>query len=443
VGISQNVIFNEADRIWRRNLILLGLVGILALMAAWLGGDVFILRRLRMLVAAADRLRTGDLSARTGVTSRTSEFNHLAAAFDEMAAALEQREAERQQTVADLEAQRGFLRQVIDIDPNFIFAKDRQGRFTLANQAVADAYGTTVENLLGKTDAEFNPSQAEVNHFQNDDLAVMDSLREKFIPEETITDAAGQVRWLQTVKRPLIGPDGQALQVLGVATDITERKRNEQTQSLLAESRERSRLAQELHDTVSQALGYLNVQIGRTTKLLAAGQIDEAQVTLHELKQVVGEVYTDVREEIFNLRANTYVGLNFLELLGKYIDKYHRFYDLDIQRVEETETALFDFPADVTPQLIRTIQEALINIRKHARVKQAVIRLRRQGGQVRIIIEDQGQGFDLGRVKEKATSFGLQIMRERVESVGGSLEIDTAPGQGTRIILSFNDMPDQ
>jgi signal transduction histidine kinase len=129
--------------------------------------------------------------------------------------------------------------------------------------------------------------------------------------------------------------------------------------------------------------------------------------------------------------------------LGKYIDKYHRFYDLDIQRVEETEPALFDFPADVTPQLIRTIQEALINIRKHARVKQAVIRLRRQGGQVRIIIEDQGQGFDLGRVKEKATSFGLQIMRERVESVGGSLEIDTAPGQGTRIILSFNDMPDQ
>jgi PAS domain S-box-containing protein len=128
----------------------------------------------------------------------------------------------------ELAAQRVFLRQIIDLNPSFIFAKDRAGRFTLVNQAIADNYGTSVEDLVGKTDADFNRSAAEVEHFRRDDLEVMDSRREKVIPEEVITDAAGRQRFLHTIKRPIIGPDGVANQVLGVATDITSLKRLEE-----------------------------------------------------------------------------------------------------------------------------------------------------------------------------------------------------------------------
>lgn len=117
-----------------------------------------------------------------------------------------------------------FLRQIIDINPNLVFVKDREGRFTLANKAVADVYGTTVENLIGKTDASFNGNPDEVEHFRQVDLKVMDTMQEQVISEERITDAAGQVRWLQTVKRPIEGEDGRVNHVLGVATDITERK---------------------------------------------------------------------------------------------------------------------------------------------------------------------------------------------------------------------------
>jgi PAS domain S-box-containing protein len=126
-----------------------------------------------------------------------------------------------------LNKERAFLRQVIDIDPNFIFAKDRDGRFTLVNQAVADAYGTTVEGLIGKTDADFNPNRAEVEYFHHVDLDVIDTLQERFIPEECLTDARGQIRWLQTVKRPIVERDGVANQVLGASTDITRRKEAE------------------------------------------------------------------------------------------------------------------------------------------------------------------------------------------------------------------------
>jgi PAS domain S-box-containing protein len=127
-----------------------------------------------------------------------------------------------------LEHQRSFLKQVIDTNPNFVFAKDRQGRFTLANQAIADAHGTTVDALIGKTDAEFDFDPAEVAAFHRDDLDVMDSRQDKFIPEEAFTDSKGNRRWLQTVKRPILDPDGTANQVLGVAIDITARKRAEE-----------------------------------------------------------------------------------------------------------------------------------------------------------------------------------------------------------------------
>ena len=131
---------------------------------------------------------------------------------------------EQRRALDQLAEQRAFLRQVIDLNPSFIFAKDREGRFTLVNQAVADNYGTTVENLIGKTDADFDSNPDEVEHFVRDDLEVMDDRREKVIPEEVITDASGRVRYLQTIKRPIVGADGRVDQVLGVATDITARK---------------------------------------------------------------------------------------------------------------------------------------------------------------------------------------------------------------------------
>lgn len=125
--------------------------------------------------------------------------------------------------------QRSFLRQVIDLNPNFIFAKDREGRFTLVNHAVAEAYGTTVEDLLGRTDAEFSSNPEEVERFRRDDLAVLDSGLEMLIPEEKITDANGRLRWLQSIKRAITGPDGRHLYVLGVSTDITARRQAEES----------------------------------------------------------------------------------------------------------------------------------------------------------------------------------------------------------------------
>jgi PAS domain S-box-containing protein len=133
--------------------------------------------------------------------------------------------ARRQEHERQVETQRRFLRQVIDTVPHLIFAKDREGRFTLVNEAVARVYGTTVQRLIGRTDADFNPKQEEVAFFREIDARVFETAQEHLVEEEKITDAAGRERWLRTIKRPLFGDDGSVVQVLGVATDITEERR--------------------------------------------------------------------------------------------------------------------------------------------------------------------------------------------------------------------------
>jgi len=202
----------------------------------------------------------------------------------------------------------------------------------------------------------------------------------------------------------------------------------------LATLQERDRLAREMHDQLAQALGFINIKTSIISELLETGQNSEAQTNLQELKQVARDTYTDVREEIFNLRTKLSAGEKFLPLLRDYLAEYQKHHQTEVSLIVADED-LAEFSAAVGTQLIRIIQESLHNVRKHAQASQIFIRLEPDQDQICLCIEDNGIGFDPKQQieREGRSSFGLQIMGERAESVGGSLEIEASPGQGTRL----------
>ncbi|QSG04404.1 response regulator [Halapricum desulfuricans] len=121
-------------------------------------------------------------------------------------------------------ATRDRLRQIIDMLPQLVFAKNEAGEYLLANEATANAYGTTVGDLEGATDADFANSQEEVEQFRADDQAVIESGEPRHIPEESLTTADGDTRLLETTKIPYDPVETDDDAVLGVSRDITERK---------------------------------------------------------------------------------------------------------------------------------------------------------------------------------------------------------------------------
>ena len=135
---------------------------------------------------------------------------------------------ERKLADAKLQESEQKLRQVIDLVPHFIFAKNKDGDFILVNQAIADAYGTSVEQLLTMKDEDFANSPTKLDQVREDDLLVMKSGKPKHIPEEIMTDAQGNERILQTTKIPFSVAGSDTPAVLAIAIDITQRKRIEQ-----------------------------------------------------------------------------------------------------------------------------------------------------------------------------------------------------------------------
>lgn len=204
-----------------------------------------------------------------GISKNITTRKRAEAALQAFSAALEQRVSERTEQLAAandaLRQSEQRLRQVIDLVPHYIFAKDVSGRFILVNQAVAQTYGVTVEELTGKTDADFAQSPEEVEHFRADDLAVIESGAPRIIPEEQITDAQGQVHILSTIKIPFTCSGTTLPAVLGVAVDITAAKEQER------QLRESRRFIQQLantmpgmlylHDIVAQQNVYLNARV--------------------------------------------------------------------------------------------------------------------------------------------------------------------------------------
>lgn len=203
---------------------------------------------------------------------------------------------------------------------------------------------------------------------------------------------------------------------------------------LTATVAERDRIARELHDSMAQVLGVAHLRLRAVGANPAIQDAPEVVAELADLADLAQEAFRDVRETILGLREASHLERGFVSSLSAYLDKFSRQSGIDV-----TLDARLGGEPDLGPssevQVIRVIQEALANVRKHAGADTAVVRLENDAAATTIAIEDDGRGFDVaGTMRERDDGFGLHTMRERMELLGGTLRVDSAVGQGTRVI---------
>ena len=140
---------------------------------------------------------------------------------------------ERAEALSSVRASERQLRQIIDLVPHMIMAKDLRGQILLCNRATAEAYGTTVEALIGRSQWDVHPRRDEAAGMLSDDVRVIDTGRERLVPEERFTDIAGATRILQTTRIPFLHAATLQQAVLSVSIDITQRKQDERQKELM------------------------------------------------------------------------------------------------------------------------------------------------------------------------------------------------------------------
>lgn len=308
---------------------------------------------------------------------------------------------------------------------------DLQGRISDVNPMAAEMLGIPEIALRNRLIEEVIPIDAgDSGQLENKEIGQTDIIMGK-------EDSARQYKLSLTALR---GRDGEAVGQLLLLHDVTERTRAQtrllEQQSIVATLRERDRLARELHDGIGQVLGYVGVQTQTALKYLHDGNDEKAGSLLRRLVEVTKDAHADVRESIHGLKTYSDPEWSFIPTLKKYIDRFQANYgiriELSVSAGMEEET--FDPGAGV--QLLRVIQEALTNARKHSGTHTLRVSVELDGSKAQIIISDDGHGFDVRQLKRgDGDHFGLVFMQERMEQIGGSLNVDSIPEGGTVLKL--------
>jgi two-component system, NarL family, sensor histidine kinase DegS len=214
--------------------------------------------------------------------------------------------------------------------------------------------------------------------------------------------------------------------------------RSRELATLNAVIAERERLSRELHDGLAQLVAYTLVRLDTVSDLLAARREAEALAELARLRAVADDLYADIRESIAALRTRlSERGLP--ATLRDYLAAFEERHDIPV------DLRGGDLAGGLAPltgyQLLRIVQESLANVRKHADAAHAWVAFARpETGWLTLTVGDDGRGFDPAADADRR-AHGLTMLRERAEGLGGRATVESAPGAGTRVVVTFPVTP--
>jgi len=360
---------------------------------------------------------------------------------------------ERKTIEEKLNEERELMKEIADSIPGVPYIYDLvDGRIVYTNQSIARILGYNMDDIL-------NMDKGFLQCLMHpDDRAIYPELIRKyesaadddvFETEYRLRHANGEWRWF--VSRSTVftrGTDGKPRQIIGTAQDITERKqtitnmerlaaenRRLLQELILAQERERYRIAQELHDELGQNLTVIKTE---TARALARCQGNsELAGILHEIDTAISDVFVATRNIHNGLRPTMIDSLGLKEALRHLVQNWKM---QGIQYELKLNGALDELENEFSLAIYRILQECLTNISRYAsasRVRIQCIRQEKKTGNrelLRLIVEDNGKGMDADTV---SGGFGLISMRERSYALGGTFSLKSTPGAGTRITVEL------
>lgn len=346
------------------------------------------------------------------------DINFLKAVANVLAAAIERRALEQQ-------VSEDRFRLLVQNSSDIILVADICGTIRYVSPSVERILGYNPEELVGTNGlALVHPD--DTTHVRR----LYDGVGEASgavgaRAESRVRHKDGSWRYLESVRNNLLEDPTVGGIVINVR-DFTERRE-------LTIAEERARIAREMHDSVAQVLGYVNTQAQTVQRLLARKQVALAEEEVRDLARTARAAYADVREDILGLRSSMERGL--LDALLEYVARWE-----EQSKVSVTVVVPEGLDLKVSPeaelQLLRIIQEALANVRKHAGATTATVEFRETAGWLDTLVEDDGRGFCPDVPKPSSfPRFGISTMRERAESVGGRLAVESTVGRGTRVVV--------
>ena len=363
---------------------------------------------------------------------------------------------------------RAFLRQIIDTVPNPIFVKDHEGMFLLVNKAMANLYGSTPEELVGRKGGDFNPDSYEVALFRAEDLHVLDTEEPVFIPQRTITHASGERRWYATTKLPIRDKS----QILGVAVDITDRieaeaersrleKHFRQAQKLQALGTLAGGIAHDFNNMIFAILGFVRLALKAAPEDgKVRGYLEQIQSAGMRASQLVRQILTFSRrteQEKKTVRVS--------ELLQEITGMLRATIGSNIEIVTTADTdddAIVGDPIQIHQVLMNLSTNAahamgerggrLTIALGHVEVAQDRTLAHPDlapGSYLEIAVSDTGHGIDLQTLEQifdpffttkkpgEGTGMGLSVAHGIVKNHGGAILVESQVGKGStfRVLL--------
>lgn len=455
-------------------IVMMGLAVVAALLMLYIS-HLFVIEPLQRLRSGFRSVEQGDFTTRTAVDS-SDEFGELAAGFNHMAATLQSLysglERKVQAKTRDLEAERTRLRALYEIS-NFL--SDAQN-----SAAVAQGFAQRMRRLSHADAAAVRWSDPATQGYV---MLYSDGLPDEVVEQEQCIEAGecacGQA---QAAARTRVIPIASANPqrqgacaragfgaIISVPIKLQQRVMGEidlfyrQTIALTREDRdlydalgthlanameqlrvdallreaavsqERTLLARELHDSIAQSLSFLRIQMSLLRSKLGSMDDPALQSILSELETGIAESTNDVRELLVHFRTRTNSD-DIEEALRTTLQKFEHQSGIHVQL--ELRGQGVALPSDVQLQLLHVLQEALSNVRKHARADRVQLSVDR-GAQWVFTVRDNGLGFAVDAPRADETHVGLHIMRERAQRIGAQLQIDSAPGQGTQVRITW------